>query len=180
MRLALQLVGDGAGGKSDAAATLHEALNMVHQAYWREGEAIRSAKVLAEKDERAKTIIEGIARNFVETGEATDTGRVKNYAKLLTGSELTWKPSTSDEEAARWIPVRKQQAADAGARGGGGGGRAGALAGFYAQEARQFADGKRSVLDIRDAVSAEFGPVDSSKVLEYFKAQAAAFDLKSK
>lgn len=181
MRLALQAVGDGA--KSDAAASLHEALNMVKQAYWREGEAIRSAKVLAEKDERAKTIIEGIAKNFVETGEATDTNRVKNYAKLLNGSEVSWKPGASDEEAAKWIPVRKPQTADAGARGGGGGGgrgAAGALAGFYAQEARQFADGKRSVLEIRDAVSAEFGPVDSSKVLEYFKTQAAAFDLKSK
>ena len=68
-----------------------------------------------------------------------------------------------------------------GAGGGGGrGGAGGALAGFYAQEARQFADGKRSVLEIRDAISAEFGPVDSGKVLEFFKGQAAAFELKPK
>jgi len=36
------------------------------------------------------------------------------------------------------------------------------------------------VLEIRDAISAEFGPVETSKVLEYFKSQAAAFELKPK
>jgi hypothetical protein len=179
LRLALQLIGDA--GKNDAAGALHEALNMVHQAYWREGEAIRSAKVLAETDERAKTQIESIAKNFVETGEPADTNRVKNYSRLVAGSEVSWKPAATDEESARLIPVRKPAPADGGGRGGGGGrGAAGALAGFYAQEARQFADGKRSVLEIRDAISAEFGPVDSGKVLEFFKTQAAAFDLKPK
>jgi hypothetical protein len=112
---------------------------------------------------------------------------VKSYSTLVSGSEVTWKPTASDEESARLIPVRKPDlgpvrggTGGGGARGGGGGRGAGPLAGFYAQEARQFADGKRSVLEIRDAVSAEFGPVDSARVLEFFKAQAAAFDLKPK
>ena len=179
------------------AEALHEALNRVHQAYWRKGEAIRSAKVLAETDERAKMQIESIAKNFVDTGEPADTSLVKNYSRLVAGGEATWKPAATDEESARLIPVHKPTpaAADAAGRGGaggggggsggagGGGGRGGAggaLAGFYAQEARQFADGKRSVLEIRDAISAEFGPVDSGKVLEFFTGPAAAFELKPK
>ncbi|HEY1343280.1 MAG TPA: M28 family peptidase [Bryobacteraceae bacterium] len=171
LRLALQGVGEA--GKSDVAAALHEALNRVHQAYWREGEAIRSAKVLAEKDEAAKTRIEAIAKNFVDTGEAADTSRVKNYSRQVAAADVDWKPSPTDDEAARTIPVLKPGAPAAG-------GPAPPLAGFYAQEARAFADGKRSVLEIRDAISAEFGPVDSSKVLAYFKGQSASFDLKTR
>src|SRR5262249_36307144 len=71
LRLGLQTTGEG--GRNDAAGALHEALNLVHQAYLREGEAIRSAKILAENDESAKVKIEAMARNFVETGEPTDT-----------------------------------------------------------------------------------------------------------
>ena len=182
LRLALQLVGEG--GKNDAPGALHEALNLVHQAYWREGEAIRSAAILAENDSRAKAEIEAMAKGFVAAGEAADTSRVKGYSMLVAGTDAVWKPSASDEEASKLIPVRKEApaaaggAAGRGGTGGGGRGAGGPLAGFYAQEARQFADGQRSVLDIRDAISAEFGPVDASKVLEFFKGQPAAFDLK--
>jgi aminopeptidase YwaD len=163
LRLALQLIGDA--GKNDAAGALREALNMVHQAYWREGEAIRSAKVLAEKDEAAKSKIEAIAKNFVETGEAADSSRVKNYSRQVAGADVQWQPSATDEEAMRTIPVPKPGAAGGGGGRGGAGGAAAPLAGFYAQEARIFADGKRSILEIRDAISAEFGPVDASRVL---------------
>ena len=48
-------------------------------------------------------------------------------------------------------------------------------AGMAASEALGFADGKRSILDIRDAVSAEFGIVQElSRFVEYFKAQEKA------
>jgi aminopeptidase YwaD len=183
LRLALQVIGDN--GKTDAAAGLREALIMVRQAYQREGEAIRSAKILAENDEAAKTKIEAMAKNFVETGEAADVSRVKEYSRQIVGEEVQWKPGPSEEEAAKLVPVRKP---GAGGRGGFGGGGAGVgrgaasttLSGFYANEAREFADGKRTVLEIRDAISAEFGPVETSKVLEYFKSQTAAFELKPK
>jgi hypothetical protein len=36
-------------------------------------------------------------------------------------------------------------------------------------EALNFVDGRRSVLDISDALSAEFGPVDPGEVLDFFK-----------
>jgi hypothetical protein len=40
----------------------------------------------------------------------------------------------------------------------------------YAYEVLNFADGKRSAQEIRDAVSAEYGPVDLGMVVEYLKA----------
>jgi aminopeptidase-like protein len=43
------------------------------------------------------------------------------------------------------------------------------LGSYGTYEALNFVDGKRSVLDISDALSAEFGPVDPNSVLAYFK-----------
>jgi hypothetical protein len=40
----------------------------------------------------------------------------------------------------------------------------------YAYEALNFADGTRNALKIRDAVSAEYGPVPLELVVEYLKA----------
>lgn len=182
LRLALQTIGDG--GIDGAIQARHEALNTVHQAYLREGDAIRSAKVLAENDARAKAEIDGIARNFVETGETADLSRVKNYSKLVAGDLPEGKPSPAEEEAATLIPIRKRAAPQAGGPGsggqGGGGGQNAPLVGFYAQEARNFANGQRSVLDIRDAISAEFGPVDAAKVVAFFRGieKTGEFELK--
>lgn len=43
------------------------------------------------------------------------------------------------------------------------------LGGYGTYEALNFVDGRRSVLDIADALSAEFGPVGPSEVLDFFK-----------
>ena len=40
----------------------------------------------------------------------------------------------------------------------------------YGYEVLNFADGKRNVEEIRDAVSAEYGPVPLELVMEYLKA----------
>jgi hypothetical protein len=40
---------------------------------------------------------------------------------------------------------------------------------YSAMELRAFANGKRSVLDIRNALVAEFGMVDISSVMAFFK-----------
>ena len=42
--------------------------------------------------------------------------------------------------------------------------------GEYAYEALNFADGKRTEYGIRDAVSAEYGPIEFELVVEYLKA----------
>jgi aminopeptidase YwaD len=177
LRLALQTIGDA--GKSDAAGGLHEALVRIEQAYLREADAIRSAKVLAENDEAAKTAIDALAKSFVEAGRPADLARVRDYSRIVAGSAVTWNPGAADQEAAKLTAVRKPNAPPPTppARDG----RAASdttLTGFYANEARAFADGKRSVLDIRDAISAEFGPVESSRVLQYFRSQPDQFELK--
>ena len=182
LRLALQMIGDA--GPHDAAKARYEALNMVKQAYLREGEAIRSAQVLAEGDGPCKAAIDALAKNFVETGEKADVSRVSEYSKLVAANAPEYQPTGADLEAAKLIPVRKKEAPAFGGGGGGGGGQGGQnapLVGFYAQEARNFADGKRSELQIRDAISAEFGPVDSAKVVEFFQGlqKSGEFELRA-
>jgi aminopeptidase YwaD len=181
LRLALQMIGDG--GSQDGLRARQEALNLVHQSYLREGDAIRSAQSLAENDAQAKGKIESIAQNFVTTGEPADLNRVKNYSKLVAGDLPQAKPNPTEEEAANLIPIRKKPAPQGGPGGGGGGGNPNApLVGFYAQEARNFANGKRSILEIRDAISAEFGPVDASKVIAFFRSieKTGEFELKAR
>jgi hypothetical protein len=40
---------------------------------------------------------------------------------------------------------------------------------FTSFEALNFVDGRRTLLDIRDLVSAEYGPVDAAVIDEYFR-----------
>ena len=44
----------------------------------------------------------------------------------------------------------------------------------YGYEVLNFVDGKRTVRDIRDAVSSEYGPVEIALVAEYLRALEAA------
>jgi hypothetical protein len=48
------------------------------------------------------------------------------------------------------------------------------LSELYAYEILNFVDGKRSVGEIRDAVSAEYGPVRTDLVADYLEACSAA------
>lgn len=167
LRHAMQMVGDGNAG----ADCYREALNLIRQAYTREGEAVRSASVLAENREAASQI-EALAKTFVETGEKADTMRLNDYATLIRHeAPAAYTMTPADKEASGLVPVRKKPAPQGFGGGGGGGGQGNQapLSAFNAMEARNFADGKRSILDIRDAVSAEFGPLDVAKFIEFFR-----------
>src|SRR5207247_5969959 len=102
---------------------------------------------------------------------------LKEYAALIRREPpAMYTMNAAEKEAASLIPVRKKPAPQGFGGGGGGGGQAGPgqgnrapLAGFNAMEARNFADGRRTILDIRDAVSAEFGPLDAAKFVEFFR-----------
>jgi aminopeptidase YwaD len=164
LRHALQMIGNG--------EPYREARILIEQAYLREADAIRSAAILAENDTKSAARIEEMARTFAETGRAADLARLDAYAKTIGSVEV--KLTSVEEQASKLIPRRKSGApAPQGFGGGGGGGRGGAgtqvIPGTGAQEARLFADGKRSILDIRDAVSAEFGPQDTAKFIEFFR-----------
>ena len=167
--LAMQTLGDG-GSYADAE-------NYVHQSYVREGAAIRSAAVLAE-DAGASAKIDALASVFTTTGEGGDIARLKQYATVLGVSAKQAPMSAEDEKAARMVPIRKK-AAPTGFGGGGGAGGAARMdpteasrQQYNTMEMRGFADGKRSVLDIRNALSVEYGVQPIAKVIAFFEAGA--------
>ena len=163
LRLALQIIGEG--------GSYREARNLVEQAYIREGEAIRSAKALAEGDGKAAAGIDRMADAFVSAGRPADLARLDAY----TGSTDV-KLTSEEDEASKLIPRRKGSPAQAGPA------ARLPLTGYTASEARAFADGKRSILDVRDAVSAEFFPQSVKSFVDFFRAleKTGEFELGSK
>jgi hypothetical protein len=176
--LALQMIGEGGG--------YAEARNLVHQAYVREGEAIHSATILA-KDGAMKGKIDALAKTFTDSGESADVARLNQYASAK-GVSTSVSLSADEQKGAKLVPIRKKPAP----AGFGGGGGAPAAAGgapvdpaeqsrqqYNAMEMRGFADGKRSVLEIRNALSAEYGPQDITRVLAFFEGltKAGEFEL---
>jgi Zn-dependent M28 family amino/carboxypeptidase len=173
--LALQVLGDKGPYK--------EAVNLVRQAYEREGDAIRSAVKLAE-DPATAAKIEQLASTFKGSGLAADLARLGVYAQAV-GVDTNVTLTAEEEAASHLVPVRKKT----GPQGfGGGGGMGGnrptdpaeaSRQQYYAMEMRGFADGKRSILDIRNAVSAEYGPLDLARVNQFFEnlAKSGEFEL---
>jgi aminopeptidase YwaD len=164
LRRALQIIGDH--------GPLREARVLVEQAYVREAEEIRSAKILAESDAKSVARIEELATAFVETHRSADLALLNSYAKSTLGSSDV-KLTSEEEQASKLVPRLKPGVAMPAARGGGGGGGGGGanslIPGAGAQEAVLFIDGKRTILDIRDGVSAEFFPLDTGKFIEFYK-----------
>lgn len=151
--------------------SLRAVLARVKATYEREADSIRSATVLADKDLIARKKIEDFANDFYDTGLKADTARIESFARAKS---VSLSPLSADEaRAAKLIPVRVKPNAPM-QMGGGGGGRnvspqdAERLTGMGLSEAKAFANGKRSVLDIRDAVSAEFGGIDVKLFLAVF------------
>ena len=159
--LALQSLGDG--------ATLREARARVRINNEREAATIRSAAVLADKDAAARKQIETFASAFQDANLASALASVEAYA-FARGITAT-APTANESQAAALIPLRKKPEAP----GFGGAGRmvgpgdADKLTGMGLSEAKAFANGKRSILDIRDAVSSEFGAIDVTLFLAAFE-----------
>ena len=150
--------------------SLRAVLARVKATYEREADTIRSASILADKDPAIRKKIHEFANDFYETGLKADMARIDSFAKA---KGIAAAPLSSDEaRASQLIPVRVKP--NAPLTMGGGGGRnvspqdAERLTGMGLSEAKAFANGKRSVLDIRDAVSAEFGGIDVKLFLAAF------------
>ena len=168
---------------SSKAATLNddykEAQNLVRQAYLREWNGFRSAASLAMGDKAAIADIYAYGDPLHEIQHqqaALVRAAYKAAAARLKVTPVDPPVLTAAETAAsKLIPKRKPgtPAQPAGGGGGGQGAAAGApvsaLAGYYAMEARNFADGERSLLDIRNALAAEFGPVPLDDVTKFFR-----------
>ena len=160
-----------------------EALNTVRWAYWRETGQVASASALASGDKAAADCVAAVAAAMA-LGEAVDCKRVE-AAYLGRCAALDATPviepalTPAELEARRLVPAIKLPPPGAPPAGPGGPGGAGTrvplpLTGYYASEARLLADGTRSLLDIRGAISAEFGPVGLEAVVAYFRALEAA------
>ncbi len=173
--------------QSSAAAELNdnykEALNVVRQAYVRERLDVKSAGTLAMGDKGAIAEINALAATL-DPAEQVDISRVKvayrGAAARLKVTPVETPALAADELAASKIVPTRVIPPPAAGGGGGRGGRGGAggppsaLTGYYTQEARNFTDGQRSVLDVRNAISAEFGPVPVENVVRFFREGAAA------
>ncbi len=154
-----------------------EALNVVRQAYLREHQAVRSAATVAPADGQVADEIAQLDTSF-GAGESVDVGRVR-VAYRLAAKRLSVpaveEPTLTEAENATAILFPKPKPGaqpQGGGRGPGGPGGQRAeppLRGYYAMEARAWADGEHSILDIRNAISAEFGPVPVDNVLQFFK-----------
>jgi aminopeptidase YwaD len=156
-----------------------EALNVVKQAYVRERTEVRSATTLADGDKEAVASIAAFEQTLGES-EPLDTARVRMSYKIAAARlkvPVVEAPVLTDDEkaASLLIPAKKPgvERQPVGPRVIVGGPPP-PLPGYYAMEARNFADGTRSILDVRNAISAEFGPIALSKVMQFFRDAEAA------
>jgi peptidase M28-like protein len=153
-----------------------EALNLVGQAYARERLDIRSAGSLAAGDKNVLAAISALEQSLGQS-EAIDTSRLKAGYKLaaarLAVPVVETPPLTDAETAAsKLVPAKKpgmpsQPSGPPAPRDPNA--PPPPLSGYYAMEARNFADGTRSILDIRNAIAAEFGPVSVDDVVRFFR-----------
>jgi len=143
-----------------------EARNSVEQAYLVERAAIRSVERVARGERRASEIARSTADQFYR-GREGDLARLRSAYTLLAqthGVRAVEPTRTSAERAAARVYPSVKQTSHAR--------RTSApsnhLRGFHAMEALLFADGTRSVLEIRNAISAELGPVPVESVQAFF------------
>ncbi len=145
-----------------------EARHRMQWAHWREKAQVHSAVAMMGGDPKAREQLERV-ENAVAAGENIDLERVE-AAYLAKCAALDLEPildpplSTEEQEANRLIPRKKAGMDQISISGGDA-----VLGRYYGVEARHFADGSRSILDVRNAISAEFGPVALDKVVAFFR-----------
>jgi hypothetical protein len=157
-------------------ANYKEALNVVSQAYVRERLDLRSASSLATGDKSTVSAITALEQSL-GLSEAIDTARVQAACRLAASRlnvPFVETPALTDAEtaASKLIPSKKpgttaQPSGPAAPRDPNA--PPPPLAGYYAMEARNFADGTRSILEIRNGLAAEFGPVAVDDVVRFFR-----------
>jgi hypothetical protein len=181
--LTLGIEGLRAAAPDQLATAYRHGLVLVRQAYRREAAAIRSSARLMAGDPKATASLRDIEKSLLASEEA-DVTRLQTVYRAVANQigatpVLTYTLSVDEREASMLFPRPKSGNPYEGAGPVGALGAAGAslptmhpgqreLA-LYDEEARNFADGTRSVLEIRDAISAELGPVDVRRVIKFFQ-----------
>jgi len=141
-----------------------EARNLIEQAYIRERAAIESVAEVAKGDPAVAELARTIADAFVRTKDEDLALIDLTFQKIGGVPGLTKAKAFRDEEkAATTYPLLQYQGVLRPTRA-----PSSYLRGFHALEALWFADGTRSVLEIRNAISAELGPVPLEDVIQFF------------
>jgi len=151
-----------------------EALALITHAYEREARTISSVKTIAVGSSQDATVTKRIEKMEADlrAGQAADLTRLRSAFQSLA-EQLGVSPAEPDltpaeRTAAALIPVRKTLPSPA-APGFPQPSSGETLTGFHAMEARAFADGTRSILEIRHRISAELGPVAVERVIAFFR-----------
>jgi hypothetical protein len=141
-----------------------EARNLVEQAYIRERAAIESVARVAKGDRRVQELARATADAFNRTRDQ-DLAQVDLAYRQIAGVARLAKasPSASEQRAARAYPTFRSESVLRPTNA-----PSTALRGFHAMEALWFADGTRSILEIRNAISAELGAVPLENVQRFF------------
>ena len=177
-----------AAPKDAFATAFREALNISRQAMARERIALESLKELGLTPEADQVVASGI--QLLEAVAAANEKSLRDrVATLATEKGLTLgepKPSAAEQQLDQLVPTRNlairgpvnlwrpeygsvwiaQKTGNPDVLGQVPLTKAGR---FVAYEALNFVDGRRTLLDIRDAVSAEYGPLPPADVEQYFR-----------
>jgi hypothetical protein len=163
---------------ADLSANYKEAVAMLTHAYEREARTLASVKTIAIGSPTDPTVTKRIERIEAElrAGQTNDLARLRGAFQTLAEhfgiSSAEPELTPTERTAAQLIPVKKTTAASAPSAGFGSPQPSGSetLTGFHAMEARAYADGTRSILEIRQHISAELGPVPIERVIAFFRA----------
>jgi hypothetical protein len=161
------------------AAAYKEGLVLLRQAYKREAAAIRSNALLMNNDTKALASLKDIEKSVLAS-EPADVAKFQSIYRAVAAQRgqtpvLTPTLTAGEIAASRLFPRHKSvnpyddfavSGAPAGQPSMHPGRREDSL---YDEEAINFADGTRSVLEIRDAISAELGPVEVELVEKFFR-----------
>ena len=177
-----------AGDKAALDQAYGQALNVIGRALAREKQAVASTAVFtADKDYPAREAFSAVPldalaaafRSAAETSyrEACAALKIKPGLPQLSPDEAAWSRVIPVRSPDFVCPLERDYLVD----------RLGAeaverirLRGYAAYEAVNFADGRRSIFEITQAVAAEYGPQNVVDVADYFSrlAEAGLFSLK--
>lgn len=160
---------------------LHEeykqVMNVIHHSMQREIQAVLSTSVFVKNSEYKKDVVQ-MTKNIEALASLFRTEAEKLYKNLCGENSVKPQPITLTEEEREYrniVPVRAKNFVCPLQEGyvleklGPDAFKDMQLPPYAAYEALNYVNDHRSVLDISNAVSAEYGPIDSNKVLAYFR-----------
>ena len=171
--------------RTDLPVAYREALNVLRQSITRERATLQSLSEIGLTVE-AEKVVQRVVKQLESVAAANDAA-LRDRAAVVAGSQVAEpRPSAAEQQLDQWVPVRSdairgpvnlwrpeygsvwvaQKTGNSDVLGQVPLTKRGR---FMAYEALNFADGRRTLLDIRDAISAEYVPVEATEVEQYFR-----------